>query len=188
MAFFLKKHFQWREPPAFRRARAAEIKFPWWIGPAQFTFVFVVMMGVWWLNRQNPRKTPPGPAVALALAAVLGLFTGYFLPWLGKRLPATVMVFGNKIFRTTGAAHREFKFDKIASFQLLTGDEFNVIALELRNGRRTDIGMPSDVDAEAVGTILQRGGVRREGAGKLLTWEGARQARLSQESVAHAGS
>ena len=43
---------------------------------------------------------------------------------------------------------------------------------ELPNGRRAYIGMPADVDAEAVGAFLERHGLRRETTSQTLQWTG----------------
>lgn len=144
----------------------------WWARPAAFTVISALMMGTWALARLNPQKHPPTLSIAVALALFMGWLAAYFLPWLGRRLPSNVMVFRNRIFRTNGCAHREFKFDKIASFTVLAGDTFQVIALEQPTGRRAYIGMPTGVDAEAVCEFLERHGVRREPTNQTLQWTG----------------
>jgi hypothetical protein len=174
MWLFPKKHFEWREPLSFRREMAAAEAgtAAWWVRPAAFTVISALMMGTWALARLNLQKHPPALGIAVALALLMGWFAALFLPWLGRRLPSTVMVFRNRIFRTNGCAHREFKFEKIASFTVLAGNTFQVIALEQPNGRRAYIGMPTDVNAEAVCEFLEHHGVRREPTNQTLQWIG----------------
>ncbi len=169
-----KKHFEWREPAPYREemATAEAANSVWWARPAAFTVTFALIMGLWGLGKLNHQKHPPAFGVAIGLASFVGLFAAYFVPWLGRRVPSAVMVCDNRIFRTNGCAHQEFRFEKIASFSVLAADHFRVLALEQRNGRRAYVGMPIDVEAEAVSAFLERHGVRREPTNQPLQWTG----------------
>jgi hypothetical protein len=171
---FPRKHFKWREPAPFREemAKAGAASSAWWGRLVVFAVNFTLLMSVWGIARLNPQKPPVALGVAVGLASFLGLFVACIVPWLGKRLPSEVMVLQNRIFRTNGFAQADFRWEKIASFSVLRADRFQVLALELVDGRRAYVGMPVEVDAEALGAFLERQGVRRKPIPRGLQWTG----------------
>ena len=134
-----------------------------------FLIVGCLVMATWGIAKLDATKHPPVLRSAIGLAIFAGLFSAYFVPWFGMRVPSSVMVFRNRIFRSNGCGHGEYKFENIASFRLLIDDRFRVLAFQKKNGRRVFVGTPLDFDTEAVIAFLECRGVRREPVNQM-TW------------------
>jgi hypothetical protein len=153
---FPKKHFQWREPRAFRRtiAKIEALTSRWWHVPAAGLVVSCLLMGGWALAHLDPRNQPPSFAVALPFALLTGPLLMRFVCWLYDVFPSTVMMVDDRLRRLKGSYPVDLKFKDLASFSVFDCGAFHVLVLVTPGERQWVFGVPRTVDVSALEEFL----------------------------------
>jgi hypothetical protein len=138
----------------------------WWHKPLAAFIVACLIMVNWVLAKLNPNKQPPTFEVAVAIAMLGGLFLVFSVSWLSRMAApySTVMVFHNRLFKTNGVRHREWRFKDISSFALYNCETFRVLVLKLPRGHQSLVGVPLKVDSAALEDFLASQGLLRDRA------------------------
>jgi hypothetical protein len=148
---FPKKYFQWREPREARRIALAldDLRSRWWHRPLTGFVLGCILMTSWALSLLNPKIQPLSFEAALAFAFSAGPFWAYLTYWLYRLAPWSVTVFSNQLIRNTGG-NRSVNFKRINSVTLHDCGSFRVLVLELRRGQPMILGVPPEIDAQAL--------------------------------------
>jgi len=163
MRIFPKKHFTWWEPKQFlvildERDRSNR---RWWHGPALSAAFFAMLWFNWFLAGFDPGKKRPSYLFEVLAAIFLGAFVIYFMPWLTTKLPSRITVFDKWIVRSR-STNRQIRFKDIESFSWGSTSEFFTLILNHRRGKQIFVGVPRDIDTDAVSTFLEARGLRGE--------------------------
>lgn len=165
MKLFEKPAFRWKEPKAFLKAKAAmdEARGRWWHKPMVACVYLLMLLGTWAVAKLNPAKHPPPGEIIVPLAIAAGLFLAYGLPWLQTVIPAPseVRLYSSRILRQHWSS-LILDYPKMRCFDWISGPGCQV--LMLKYGPKEDVvclGVPTDMDTEAVSEFLVSKGVPR---------------------------
>ena len=165
MAFFPKKHLQWREPKAFLQLKDAEerAKRRWWHLPFATLLVAAMMMLNWYLARFDPRRHPFPFNTALMMAVGSGIIFSYGLTWIITLCPSEIRLYDTFISLVRGNSHWRIKYSKLEYFSWrMTQEHTTLILKQVKSKRELLIGLPSDTSQYEVNLFfLSRGVMQR---------------------------
>ena len=163
---FQKTYLKWREPKLVRRAVTAmeERKTRPFVRPIIFGVAFGMLMGLWYLACLLPGNNPPSAGVAVLTAIGGGLLMTYGLPLLLRYGPAEIRVMGKWIQRAVGNSATIWKYWDIKHCQIasreINGEDVSVLALTMKNGTTSMIGIGASVSSKELECVLSQRGVQ----------------------------
>lgn len=135
-----------------------------WGHNAVLALVYMLMLlGTWALSQLNPARHPPPFEVVIWVAVGGSLVLAYGLPWLVTvvHVPSEVRMFSRGILRQDWSSLM-WDYPKMRCFDWISGREYHVLMLKYGAKERVvSLGVPTDMDTEAMSAFLVSKGVPR---------------------------
>ena len=156
-----RKHFEWKEPKNFRHVlnmvRASDTR--WWHLPLLGLICSVAFMLVWASVRLfSDNALPPFGTVALR-ALLCGQLYACSKCWLTRISAGRVQFFDDQLRLQRNDCQKTWKFEEIESYALSDHAGFRILVLNPKEGRQSLVGVPMNVDPQAIESFLSRKGL-----------------------------
>lgn len=164
MGFLPVKKFQWYEPEAYRveqdRAAADFCTWLWWLRPSCI-FIFTVANAlIGWANKTFLHKdSNAGSPLGVGIMFGAGVFLLYGMPWLLRRLPASVTLYSTGIMKMGDQNIHPFK--GMSGFNWLQKGSYYVLNIVTPKGRILSYGVPDPMTRDKIEAILGQTGLSK---------------------------